>query len=540
MSATKILDQFGRPIDRTVLSEPQTSKITALQHTYLTPALSGLTPARLARSMLAADNGELIEQHRLFSDMEERDAHTRAEMDKRKNVLAGRSWEIVPPLNASAAERANADWVREMLENAVDPLEDVILAMMDGIGHGFAAIELEWRNDGGALLPAFHPRPQEWFRMNQLRTELTLRDASVDGVPLLPFGWIMHTHGKAKTGYLGRMGLYRTVVWPFLYKAYALGDFAEFLETYGLPIIIGKYFAGASAEEKDSLMRAVTRLGRDARAIMPAEMTMEISSVSTGGSGATGHMSMIEWAEKAISKSILGQTLTADDGNRGSGGLALGKVHNEVRHDIMRSDARQISATLTRDLIYPLVTLNRPGATAGDLSRCPRLVIDSGEPEDMTAYADALPKLVAIGFQIDRDWAQEKLGIPVPQEGKPVLKIASPQASQVIESAGNPPANGLASTVPNAVALNSAPTTPIDDDPAGTVVDRLATAAAPAWSALLDSVKKMVDQATDLTSLQAEMVKRFGGQPPAELVKLMAAALALAELKGMADVQDGK
>lgn len=526
---TKILDQHGQPIDRVVLDEPQTARVATLQNQYLTPMLAGLTPARLARTLQQADQGDLLEQHRLFSDMEERDAHLRSEMDKRKNAIVGLDWDIVPPRNATAAEKANAEWAREVLQDAVDPMEDVLQAMMDGVGHGFGPIELEWRQEGGELLPGFHPRPQEWFRLNQARTALTLTDASIDGVSLLPFGWIMHTHGKAKTGYIGRMGLYRTLVWPFIYKAYALGDFAEFLETYGLPIIVGKYMSGATADEKASLMRAVTALGHDARAIMPAEMTLEIQKI-TGGSSGTPHMTMIEWAEKALSKGILGQTLTADDGNRGSGGLALGKVHNEVRHDIMVSDARQLGATLTRDLVYPLIALNRGGVDG--LARCPRFVIDTGETDDMAAYADSLPKLVAVGFKVPRAWAQEKLRVPQPQDGEDILAIASPQAAQVIQSAGTPPA-GLSSVA----ALM---TTPVAADPAGAVVDQLAGAAAPIWSDMIDSVKKMVDGAADLTTLQKDLVAKFGGQPQDALVKVMAAAFALAELKGMSDVQGGQ
>lgn len=535
MTPVKILDQYGQPIDRAVLQEPQTAKVASLQNQYLFPMLNGLTPARLARALQEADHGNLIEQHRLFADMEERDTHLRAEMDKRKNAIIGLAWDIVPPRNPSAAEKASAQWVKEVLQDAVDPMEDLLFALMDGIGHGFGPVELEWRKQGDMLLPAFHPRPQEWFRLNMPRTELTLRDASIDGISLLPFGWIMHTQSKAKTGYLGRMGLYRSLVWPFIYKAYAVGDFAEFLETYGLPIIIGKYTAGATADEKASLMRAVTALGHDARAIMPMEMQMEIQSVATGGN-ATGHMSMIEWAEKAISKGILGQTLSADDGNRGSGGLALGKVHNEVRHDIMSSDARQLGATLTRDLVYPLLALNRG---VNGMERCPRFVLDDGEPDDMTAYADALPKLVAVGFQVPVSWAQEKLRIPQPQDGEAVLTIPTQQGQQLIQSSGNPPASGLAAVVPTGAAALAA-TTPIADDPAGAATEQLVSAAAPAWSTLIDSVKSMVDQATDLTALQKNLVAAFAGQPQADLVKLMALAFALAEVKGMSDVQDGK
>ena len=122
---------------------------------------------------------------------------------------------------------------------------------------------------------------------------------TADGEALAQFGWCFHTHGKAKTGYMGRMGLYRVLAWPFIYKAYAIGDFAEFLETFGLPIITGKYFAGASDEEKASLLRAVTALGHDARAIMPADMEIEIATASTSGKVASINRAKVRRARPA-------------------------------------------------------------------------------------------------------------------------------------------------------------------------------------------------------------------------------------------------
>lgn len=528
-----IVDQYGKPIDSGALQEPQTARISALQNQYLTPMLGGLTPAKLARTLREADNGNLLEQHRLFADMEERDSHIRAEMDKRKNAIVSLSWDIVPPRNATPAEKDAAEWVKEVLQDAVDPIEDMLQAVMDGVGHGFSAVELAWRKAGKWLLPSFHPRPQEWFRLNQARTALTLMDSSVDGTPLTPFGWVMHTHGKAKSGYLGRMGLYRTLVWPFLYKAYALGDFAEFLETYGLPIIVGKFMAGASADEKASLMRAVTALGHDARAIMPDGMSIEINEVGAKG-GASAHLAMVNWCEKSASKSILGQTLSADTGTGGGGSFALGKVHNEVRHDITRGDSRQVEATMTRDLVFPLVALNRSGVNG--LERCPRFVLDTGEVDDMKAYAESLPKLVGVGFKVPRTWAQEKLHIPEPQEGEDVLAIEAPEGGAMPPGAALPglraPA-ALTASLP-AAAAPTVPANPVQDD-----IDQLAAAAAPAWSSQIDQVKAIVERTSDLALLQRELLAAFGGQPQAALVKLMAAAFALAELKGISDARDG-
>lgn len=417
-----IVDQFGKPVNASVLREPQTARIAALQNEYLTGTLDGLTPSRLAATLRAADNGDLIAQHRLFADMEERDAHLYAEMSKRKLALLTLDWHIEPPRNATAAEKAHAEWVEEVLKDSPDPFEDLVLALMDGIGHGFSPVEIEWRREGKEMLPVYHPRPQEWFQLDQLRRDIRLRDQSVDGAALAPFGWVFHTHGKAKTGYAARMGLHRILSWPFLYKAYAIGDFAEFLETFGLPLIVGKYFSGASDDEKASLLRAVTALGHDARAIMPADMQLDIQKI-VGSGDSSPHLAMVDWADRSQSKAILGQTTSAEAKATGMGS-GIADQHREVRQDILEADARQIAGTLTRDVVYPLIALNR--GNIDGLRRSPRVVFDTGEAEDIKLFADALPELVGVGMQIPVRWAHDKLRIPEPDGKEPVLVVAAP------------------------------------------------------------------------------------------------------------------
>lgn len=520
----QILDQFGNPIDRAVLAEPQTSRIASLVNTYLAPALNGLTPARVAAALQAADNGDLVAQHRIFADMEERDAHLTAEMNKRKLALVDLDWDIVPPRNATAAEKKHAEWLKEVLEDAIDPLEDLILALAGGIGHGFAPVELEWRHEGREYLPTFHPRPQEWFRLDPTRTEIRLQDASAEGAPLRAFGWVWHAHGKAKTGYMGRMGIHRTLVWPFLYKAYAIGDFAEFLETYGLPIILGKYFNGASPDEKASLMRAVAALGHDARAIMPADMQLEVQKVTGSGDG-TPHLAMVDWAERSESKAILGQTTSAEAKATGLGS-GIAQAHAEVRDDIRNADARQIAATITRDLLYPLIALNRGGIDG--LRRCPRFKFDTGEAEDLAAYADALPKLVGVGFKIPRAWAQEKLRIPEPQKDDEVLGVAAaaPAGPEVPpEPAPKVAANraGLpdpAPEVPDQAAIDAA----LEAIPPETMNRLMAPIVEPMLAAL--------ESAEGFEGALAVLTARYPEMEAGKLEALLAQAMFAAELWG--------
>jgi phage gp29-like protein len=70
-------------------------------------------------------------------------------------------------------------------------------------------------------------------------------------------------------------------------------------------------------------------------------------------------------------------------------------------------------------------------------------------------------------------------------------------------------------------------------DPTALIAARLEVAGQPAWGSLVDQVKALVDQAASLAELQGTLVAAYGGLDSAELVKLMAAAFALAELRGM-------
>ena len=92
----KIIDQHGNPLDAGLLREPQTARVATLAHFMVESQLDGLTPAKAARILRQADQGDILAQHQLFDDMYDRDAHLRCEFDKRAGAVLKR-------LEASAA-----------------------------------------------------------------------------------------------------------------------------------------------------------------------------------------------------------------------------------------------------------------------------------------------------------------------------------------------------------------------------------------------------------------------------------------------------
>ena len=314
-----------------------------------------LTPSRLASILQAADDGDITEQHVLFADMEDRCEHLAAEIGKRKRALLTLDWEILPGRAKDKRAEEVAAAVREQFD-MLPTTSDLLLDLADGIGHGFAALEIEWTQTGGLHIPAaFHHRPQSWFQvMRENRNVLRLRDGSYEGAELWPFGWVIHTH-RSKSGWLPRVGLFRTVAWAYLIRAYALESAILYTQIHGIPFRLGKYPPGSREEDKAALKTALANLGRDASGIIPQGMEILFEDAPSATQDIPGIL--VTRCEQGMSKAILGGTLTTQaDGKTSTN--ALGEVHNEVRHDILTSDAAQIAATITRQILAPLAYLN--------------------------------------------------------------------------------------------------------------------------------------------------------------------------------------
>lgn len=411
----KILDQYGNPIQEKVLREPQTARLGYINHSIEHPS-RGLTPSKIAEILDDAEQGNLNDQHDLFRDMEEKDGHLFAEMQKRKLAVSLLDWHIEPPADANRKERVMAQEIEDSIRNIID-FDKVIFDILDAIGSGFSCTEIEWNQIGKYWTPKqLHFRPQSMFQfLSEDLNKILLKTDGYQGEELQPFGWITHKH-RSRTGYQSRLGILRVLVWPYLYKNYSIRDFQEFLEIYGIPLRVGKYQFGASDDEKMSLLRAVTSIGHNAAGIMPESMKIDFQQAAAG-THQPFELAMQYW-DQTISKIILGSTLTTTAGATGLGSN-IASIHNEVRHDIRDSDVMQLSNTLTQYLVRAIQVINY---SFQDPRRLCRFVIDNEDPEDLEKYANAIPKLIESGMQIPVEWMHQKLKIPMAKENAPALQ----------------------------------------------------------------------------------------------------------------------
>jgi phage gp29-like protein len=235
---------------------------------------------------------------------------------------------------------------------------------------------------------------------------------------------------------------------------------------------------------------------------------------------ADSFMVMVNWSEGSVSKAILGGTLTSS--TAANGNRSLGDVHNEVRLDIRDDDAGQVDETLSGQLVYPMAMLN--GLFADN--RCPRWVSDTQEPDDLALFADAIPKLVAVGVQVPKNYVNTKLKIPLPEDGEAVLGAVMPAVT--------PPATGL-----TALAGQVPANTYVDPTPVSSQSNQLAVYADPAIQDWLAVIQDKLNKAESLAAFKEDLLTSYGDLETEKLIKVMGLGFAAADLAGRFDVNEG-
>lgn len=519
---TGLVDQWGVPIDFSRLRvEEAAPDITGVRQVVSSHPAHGLTPERLASLLREAEDGNPERYLELAEEMEEKDLHYLAQMNTRKRFVA--QLDITVEAASDAADDVkNADLIRDWL--ARDTLEEDLFDILDAIGKGFSVTEIIWEMSERQWWPArIEWRDPRWFEFDRKDGHTLLLRGNGPSTPLAPFKYIRHFH-KAKSGIPIRGGLARPIAWYYLFKNYDIKDWVSFVDRYGLPLRVGKYGPGATADEKRKLLRAISQLGSDAGAIIPASMLVEIVEAKGAGTGSDIFEKLANYCDTQVSKAVLGQTTSAD---AISGGHAVSKEHNEVRLDIGASDGKQLATTLNRDIGRPLVDLNR-----GPQKRYPRIIIAVREKEDVTALITNVEKAVKMGARVEATVITDKLGLPDPPKDAVLLRAPATPAA-------DPGGDQDQENEPQDRARQAAQRTRPD------AIDALADDALGDWeelvTPLVTPVEQLLEGAGSIEEARDRLVQTMASMDDRAFAELLAKAGFAARLAGELDqpLQEG-
>lgn len=412
---SSILGPDGSPIVVQVLSEEiATPTLAGVRRTHEERVAARMTPERLGSILRDAAEGQARNYLTLAMEMEERYLHYASQLQTRRLAIDS----VAISIESEGVDNKVVEAVEELI--ADDGFMTARSSLTDAIAKGYACVEMMWEYQQKRLRPVdYIERDQRFFQMDRLslRTLRLAVDGSIEGEQLPEAKFLRHLPAT-RAGLPLRRGMALPAAWAYLIQQFTLQDWAAFSEVYGMPLRVGKYNAGASPADKRTLLKAVASIANDAAAIIPSGMDIEFHEVS-GQNGAAVFGGLLEYMDKQISKLVVGQTMTSDDGSS----FGQAKIHNEVRLDILRADSGQLAITLNRDLVRPFVDLN-----FGPQQRYPVLQLLVPDPEDIDALTNAISRLMPYGLRVKQSEVREKIGLSDPAKDDEVL-VQAPAAA---------------------------------------------------------------------------------------------------------------
>lgn len=332
-------------------------------------------------ALSAADRGRTKQLYDLYEDMLLDPVLSNA-IDKRRDAVTNAD------LTFLSRDGEEVDEVIDLMES--EGFETLLSQIIAGRLMGRSATELSLEEDGlrAAVIPAQHI---------DLEHRAILPDPTSDegAIPYDGLGSLV-VLGEAR-----HYGVILRAIPYAVYKRGGYGDWAQWVELFGMPQRIGKY-STFDPQTRVQLQEALERMGSAPYLIVPKEADIEIKETK-----ATSGISFDQFRQacnEEILIGILGQTLTTTAGERGA--RSLGEVHREVEAAKYKSDMRYVRRTLNKALT-PLLEA-RGIATKGGSFVVPE------DPEPVTVEELAtLSHIIAI----PADYIRDKYGIPTPSEG---------------------------------------------------------------------------------------------------------------------------
>lgn len=395
------------------------------------------TPSTALRAMSAARNGDVAGFVPHALEALRRDPNLRSVMQTR--ILAVASLPIVVEAGGpKAADKRAAATVQELFDGGV--IDDVLEHLLFASYLGFSGAQAVWDTGGERWTPKLQEVPHSWFVLDKADGKsFYLAPREAGGVPsALPVGkFVLHTPWLVPGNPL-TSGIAYTAIFYQALKALTARGWAAFAEIFGQPLRLGKYPAGLGNSEQgkkdlDVLKRALSGMGQDAWAMIPESLKIDIIEAGARDGSAQVYERLCRFIDEQLAKLTLGGSLTSGTGNTGSGGSqALGVVHDELRADIMRADARSLANTLRRDLVAPFVRWNLGADVA-----IPRVQLLIEEAEDLSALTEAVAQLVPLGLRVSQDELRARLNLRTPTDAEEVLSSPSAPSMAGQDEDGN-------------------------------------------------------------------------------------------------------
>lgn len=335
------------------------------------------------RAMQAADGGRVQMLYDLLDDIME-DGTLYDAVDKRINAVTNAN------LIFTDADGNEVEEISDMIDS--EEFEELVRGIMMSRMMGRSGVEVEFI-EGKLVVKTI---PQKHIH---LENKLILIDPTDEkGIPYEEDPQLIIMGKPRQYGLVFKAALYA------IYKRGGYGDWAQWVELFGMPQRIGKYNS-ADPQSKKILEEALENAGSAQYIVVPKETDMELKDSNAGNGNSFNEFRKA--CNEEILVTILGQTLTTIAGDKGA--RSLGEVHKEGLDEKTKGDIRFVRRVLNSYLLPLLESRGFP--VSGGRFGYPEAV-----KELTVAEMGQLSKMIPI----PSNYLYEKYGIPTPEEGEEI------------------------------------------------------------------------------------------------------------------------
>ena len=207
------------------------------------------------------------------------------------------------------------------------------------------------------------------------------------------------------------LGLYLKAAQHTIPKKNMLAFWDAFGEIFGMPLRVAKTSSRDEAE-RNRISRQLSELGFAGSAVLPEDTELEFIE-SSRGDAYNVYNQRVDRANSELSKLIIGQTMTIEDGSS----LSQSQTHLQVFQNLVDADADMLRDVINNQLIprmilhgFPLEGLRFDWDDSVDYT-----------PEQQVAYET----MIADRYEVDPQYFAEKYSMPV---GERLSDYLAPQA----------------------------------------------------------------------------------------------------------------
>jgi len=337
----------------------------------------------------------------VLEDLTADDQVCMAMQNRKLRVLNKQDYEFSP--GQAKGKDVAADAAR-LCDDLIEDLEainlrDVFSSVLDAPFFGFTVLELIWGARKGRLrLVDIIAKPRRWFAFNDKNQPIFCGDTQAQETPLPVGKFVMARHFPTYDNPYG-LRLLSRCLWPVAFKRGGIEFLTRFCEKFGLPWVLAKAPRNAKREDRMAMAGDLAAMVQDAVAVLPNGADVDLASPS--GKAGDIHEGYLRRQDKAISKVLMGQTLTAE--MDGSGSRAASETHYSVGGDMADADQFLVVSTMN-EIALTYRNVNTPAHVIAP-------VFNYIEPEDHEAQASLDKKLHSVGVRFTKCHFTRRFGL---------------------------------------------------------------------------------------------------------------------------------